>query len=318
MRDFLEFEKPLKALEERIEKLLKLSSEKKSVPRLIRILQARLAKQEQEIFGSLTPWQHTQIARHPQRPSVLHYLEHICQDFVELHGDRTFGDDKAIVGGLATFRDQSICVIGHEKGRSVKDRIARNFGMPNPEGYRKALRLMQLAEKFKRPIITFINTPGAYPGVGAEERGQAQAIAKNLFVMSQLTVPIVAVITGEGGSGGALALGVADRIVMLEHSIYSVISPEGCAAILWADSAKTHAAAAALKMTGAELQKAGIADDVIPEPLGGAHRDISATCEAVANTLHTHLNQLTKVPVNILRKDREKKFRRMAALADDT
>ncbi len=316
MRDFLDFEKPLKELEERIEKLRKSSSEKTSVPRLIRILQTRLARKEQDIFGNLTPWQHTQIARHSQRPSVLNYLEHLCQDFVELHGDRTFGDDKAIVGGFATFRDRSICVIGHEKGRSVKDRIARNFGMPNPEGYRKALRLMRLAEKFNRPIVTFINTPGAYPGVGAEERGQARAIANNLFVMSQLTVPIIAVIAGEGGSGGALALGVADRIVMLEHSIYSVISPEGCAAILWADSSKTHDAAAALKMTGAELQKLGIADDVIPEPLGGAHRDIGGACQAVARTLHTHLTQLATVPVSALRADRDKKFRRMTALAD--
>ncbi len=316
MRDFLEFEKPLKALEERIEKLLKASSEKKSVSRLIRILQTRLAKHEQEIFGSLTPWQQTQIARHPQRPSMLHYLEYMCQDFLELHGDRTFGDDKAIVGGFATFQERSICVIGHEKGRSVKDRIARNFGMPNPEGYRKALRLMRLAEKFKCPIVTFINTPGAYPGIGAEERGQAQAIAKNLFVMSRLTVPILAIITGEGGSGGALALGVADRIMMLEHSIYSVISPEGCAAILWADPARTHDAAAALKMTGVELQKSGIVDAIIPEPLGGAHRDIPGACQAVADALHTHLNQLASVPIDTLREDRDKKFRRMAALVD--
>lgn len=316
MRDFLEFEKPLKDLEERIEKLLKSHSGKKSVPRLVRILQTRLAKQEQAIYGSLTPWQHTQIARHPQRPSTPHYLEHLCQDFVELHGDRTFGDDKAIVGGFATFRDRSICVIGHQKGHSLKDRIARNFGMPHPEGYRKALRLMRLAEKFKRPIVTFINTPGAYPGVGAEERGQAQAIATNLFVMSRLTVPIVSIITGEGGSGGALALGIADRIVMLEHSIYSVISPEGCAAILWADPSKTPDAAAALKMTGAELQKFGIADEVIPEPPGGAHRDISGTCQAVADSLHTHLNELTNIPTDTLMEDRSNKFRRMTALAD--
>ncbi len=316
MRDFLEFEKPLKALEERIEKLMKSNSEKKSVPRLIRILQTRLAKQEQEIFGNLTPWQHAQLARHPQRPSILQYLEHMCQDFVELHGDRTFGDDNAIVGGLATFRDRSICVIGHEKGRGVKDRIRRNFGMPNPEGYRKALRLMRLAEKFKRPIVSFIDTPGAFPGVGAEERGQAQAIANNLFVMSRLTVPIVAIITGEGGSGGALALGVADRTVMLEHSIYSVISPEGCAAILWADSARTQDAAAALKMTGAELLKLGIADEVIPEPFGGAHRDVGGACQSVARALQTHLNQLGSVPIDTLRANRDKKFRGMAAMAD--
>ena len=316
MRDFLEFEGPLKALEERLEKLMKSSSEKKSVQREIRVLRTRLARQEQEIFGNLTPWQQTQISRHPQRPSILQYTTHLCRDFVELHGDRTFGDDKAIVGGFATFQGRSICVIGHEKGQSIKDRRKRNFGMPNPEGYRKALRLMQLAEKFKRPIVTFIDTPGAYPGVGAEERGQARAIARNLFVMARLKVPIVAIITGEGGSGGALALGVADRVVMLEHSIYSVISPEGCAAILWDDSAKRQTAAAALKMTGAELLKSGIADEVIPEPLGGAHRDVETVCQAVAQTLHTQLNQLLPLSAEELLDNRYNKFRRMAAIVN--
>jgi len=232
MREFLNFEKPLEELEERIEKITKSSSEKKGAPRLIRMLQGQLAKKETEIFGSLTPWQQTQIARHPQRPSTLKYIDAFCQDFVELHGDRNFGDDQAIVGGFATFESRSICVIGHEKGQGFKGRVKRNFGMANPEGYRKALRLMQLAEKFGRPIVTFIDTPGAYPGIGAEERGQAEAIARNLFVMARLKVPIVAIITGEGGSGGALALGVADRVLILENSIYSVISPEGCAAIL--------------------------------------------------------------------------------------
>lgn len=316
MRDFLEFEKPLKELEERLEKLKKSGSERKAVPRLIRMLQTRLAKTEQEIFGSLTPWQQTQIARHPQRPSILDYMKYMCEDFFELHGDRTFGDDKAVVGGLATFRGRSICVIGHAKGQSFKERVKRNFGMPNPEGYRKALRLMQLAEKFKRPVVTFIDTPGAYPGVGAEERGQARAIARNLFAMSGLKVPIVAVITGEGGSGGALGMGVADRIVMLEHSIYSVISPEGCAAILWEDATKTQAAAAALKMTGAELLKLGIADEVVLEPLGGAHRDVERVCQAVAQTLHTQLNQLLTLSTEQLLANRSEKFRQMAALAD--
>ncbi len=316
MRDFLEFEKPLKALEERLEKLRKSGSETKATPRLIRILQARLAKQKQEIFENLTPWQQTQLARHPQRPSILQYTKHLCRDFVELHGDRIFGDDKAIVGGFATFQSRSICVIGHEKGQSFQDRVERNFGMPNPEGYRKALRLMQLAEKFKRPIVTFIDTPGAYPGVGAEERGQARAIAHNLFVMSRLKVPVVALITGEGGSGGALALGVADRIVMLEHSIYSVISPEGCAAILWNDSGKRQTAAAALKMTGAELLKLGIADEVIPEPLGGAHRDMETICQAVAHTLHTQLSQLLTMSTEQLLENRYKKFRQMGAIVN--
>ena len=207
MRDFLEFEKPLQELEERIEKLMKSGSDRKAVPRLIRILRGRLAKTERQLFGNLTPWQQTQIARHPQRPSILHYTHHMCEDFLELHGDRTFGDDKAIVGGFATFQNRSICVIGHVKGQNFKDRVKRNFGMPNPEGYRKALRLMQLAEKFKRPIVTFIDTPGAYPGVGAEERGQAGAIAKNLFMMSRLKVPIVAIIAGEGGKRRSIGIG---------------------------------------------------------------------------------------------------------------
>ena len=316
MRDFLEFEKPLKELEERLEKLKKSGSERKALPRLLRILQARLTKMEQEIFGNLTPWQQAQIARHPQRPSILDYMKHMCEDFFELHGDRTFGDDKAVVGGFATLRGRSICVIGHEKGQNFKERVKRNFGMANPEGYRKALRLMQLAEKFKRPVVTFIDTPGAYPGIGAEERGQARAIARNLFAMSRLKVPIVAIITGEGGSGGALALGVADRIVMLEHSIYSVISPEGCAAILWEDATKTQAAAAALKMTGAELLKLGIADEVVPEPLGGAHRDVETICQALAQTLHTQLNQLLATSTDQLLANRYEKFRQMAALGD--
>ena len=316
MRDFLEFEEPLKALEERIEKLTKSSSKKQSVARLIRLLRTRVAKHERDLFGSLTPWQRVQIARHPQRPSMLHYLEHTCQHFLELHGDRAFGDDKAIVGGFATFQDQSICVIGHEKGQGFKNRVKRNFGMPNPEGYRKARRLMALAEKFNRPVVTFIDTPGAYPGVGAEERGQAEAIARNLFVMARLRVPIVAIITGEGGSGGALALGVADRVVMLEHSIYSVISPEGCAAILWDNSAKTQEAAAALNVTAAELLNAGVIDDVVPEPLGGAHRDVAATSQSLTTALQTHLSHLTRLSPETLLETRDRKFRRMLALAD--
>jgi len=316
MRDFLEFEKPLKELEERIEKVSKTSSEKKGVPRLLRMLQGQLAKKETEIFGNLTPWQQAQIARHTQRPSTLKYISTFCQDFVELHGDRNFGDDQAIVGGFATFEGRTICVIGHEKGQGVKARVKRNFGMPNPEGYRKALRLMELAEKFDRPVVTFIDTPGAYPGVGAEERGQAEAIARNLFVMARLQVPIIAVITGEGGSGGALALGVADRILILENSIYSVISPEGCAAILWNDPAKTAEAAAALKMNGAELLKLGIVDEVIPEPLGGAHRDVEVMAKSLSKSIQTHLKQLVSLKKEKLVSTREEKFRRMSALAN--
>ena len=314
MRNFLDFEKPLKELEERIEKCRKSGSDKKGIPRLIRMLQGQLAKKEMEIFGNLTPWQQAQIARHQKRPSTLKYIEAFCKDFVELHGDRSFGDDQAIIGGFATFADRSVCLIGNEKGHGVKDRIKRNFGMPNPEGYRKALRLMQLAEKFGKPIVTFIDTPGAYPGVGAEERGQAEAIARNLFVMSRLEVPIISIITGEGGSGGALALGVADRVLILENSIYSVISPEGCAAILWNDPSKTSEAAAALKMNSKELLKLGIVDEVIPEPMGGAHRDIDTMAKSLAKSLKTHLKQLEGQKKDKLVPAREEKYRRMSAL----
>jgi acetyl-CoA carboxylase carboxyl transferase subunit alpha len=314
MRDYLDFEKPLKELEERIEKCIKSGSEKKGMPRLIRMLQNQLAKKETEIFGKLTPWQQVQIARHPKRPSTLKYIEAFCKDFVELHGDRNFGDDQALVGGFAKLEDHSVCLIGNEKGQGVKERIKRNFGMPNPEGYRKALRLMRLAEKFGRPVVTFIDTPGAYPGVGAEERGQAEAIARNLFVMSRLGVPIVSIITGEGGSGGALALGVADRVLILENSIYSVISPEGCAAILWNDPSKTSEAAAALKMNGKDLLKLGIVDEVIPEPIGGAHRNIDAMAKSLAKSLKTHLKQLEGQNKDKLVAIREEKYRRMSAL----
>jgi acetyl-CoA carboxylase carboxyl transferase subunit alpha len=239
----------------------------------------------------------------------------MCRDFVEFHGDRAFGDDRAIVGGFARFSGRSVAVIGHQKGKTLKERMERNFGMPNPEGYRKALRLMRLAEKFRRPVLTFIDTPGAYPGIGAEERGQAEAIARNLAVMSRLAVPIISIITGEGGSGGALALGVADRVLMLEHSIYSVISPEGCAAILWDDPAQAAQAAAALKMTGNDLLRLGVVDEVIPEPMGGAHRDPQATAERVAKALGTHVGQLVDLPIEELLSRREKKFRAMGVTA---
>ncbi|RMH04912.1 MAG: acetyl-CoA carboxylase carboxyltransferase subunit alpha [Nitrospirae bacterium] len=315
MRDFLEFEKPLKELADRIDKLTKSEPDKPAVQRLIRILKTRLARMEHDLYSSLTPWQRTQLARHPQRPSIVRYVNLLFRDFIELHGDRTFGDDHAIVGGFASFEGRTVCVIGHEKGQGVKDRIRRNFGMPHPEGYRKALRLMKLAEKFHRPVITFIDTPGAYPGVGAEERGQAEAIAKNLFSMATLRVPIVAIITGEGGSGGALALGVADRVLMLEHAIYSVISPEGCAAILWNDASKAPEAAAALKMTSEELLRLGIVDEVIPEPLGGAHRNHEAMAAQLAKTLSAHLSALEAQPIDNLLADRYEKYRRMAAVA---
>jgi acetyl-CoA carboxylase carboxyl transferase subunit alpha len=316
MRDYLEFEQPIREIEERIEKLAGAGAARASVQDEIHKLKARLAQAEIELYSRLTPWQRAQLARHAQRPSVLDYVGAFCRDFVELHGDRAFGDDRAIVGGLARFSGRSVMVIGHQKGKTLKERMQRNFGMPNPEGYRKALRLMKLAEKFKRPILTFIDTPGAYPGIGAEERGQAEAIAQNLMAMSRLAVPIVSVVIGEGGSGGALALAVADRVLMLEHAIYSVISPEGCAAILWDDPTKAPEAAAALKMTAHDLLKLGVIDEVIPEPVGGAHRDPQAIAERTAKALSTHLGQLEELPLEELLARREQKYRKMGAVAN--
>ncbi|GJL58913.1 MAG: acetyl-coenzyme A carboxylase carboxyl transferase subunit alpha [Nitrospirales bacterium] len=313
MREYLDFEKPLKELEERIAKLVKSKSKKVSVQEAIVKSTEQLANLEREIYANLSPWQHSQIARHPQRPSISDYLEHMTNGFMELHGDRLFGDDRAIIGGFTTWKGRSIMVIGHEKGKTLKERMRRNFGMAKPEGYRKALRLMKLAERFNRPIITFIDTPGAYPGVDAEQRGQAEAIARNLLEMSRLQVPILAVVTGEGGSGGALALGVADRVLMLEHAIYSVISPEGCAAILWGDATKSSDAATALRMTGPELQKLNIIEEVIPEPMGGAHRDPKLMADRVSQALDTHFLQLQKMSPAALRKQRAAKFRSLGA-----
>lgn len=238
----------------------------------------------------------------------------MTEDFVELHGDRLFGDDQAIIGGFARFQQRPVMVIGQEKGKTLKERMKRNFGMPNPEGYRKALRLMKMAEKFQRPILTFIDTPGAYPGIDAEQRGQAEAIARNLMTMARLRVPIIASITGEGGSGGALALGLADRILILENSIYSVISPEGCAAILWGDASKAAQAASALKLTATELSKLGIVDHVVPEPLGGAHRNPETTARHLIDAIESSLQQLDKVPITTLLKERDGKFRKMEAI----
>ncbi len=313
MREYLDFEKPLKELEERIAKLVKSKSTKVSVKEAIIKSTEQLANLEQELFANLSPWQHSQIARHPQRPSISDYLELLTDHFVELHGDRLFGEDRAIIGGFATWKGRSIMAIGHEKGKSLKERMRRNFGMAKPEGYRKALRLMKLAERFKRPIITFIDTPGAYPGVDAEQRGQAEAIARNLLEMSRLQVPIIAVVTGEGGSGGALALGVADRVLMLEHAIYSVISPEGCAAILWGDASKSADAATALRMTAPELRKLNIIEEIIPEPLGGAHRDVKTMAARLSDTLDTHFLQLQQLSTATLLKQREAKFRSLGA-----
>lgn len=315
MRDYLEFEKPIREIEEKIEKLSATATNGKSSAQSdLRKLRTKLAQAEHELYKNLTPWQRTQLARHPQRPSTLDYINELTRDFLELHGDRVFGDDRAIVGGFARFNDRPVMIIGHQKGKTLKERMQRNFGMPNPEGYRKALRLMKLAEKFNRPIITFIDTPGAYPGIGAEERGQAEAVARNLFVMSRLTVPIISVVIGEGGSGGALALGVADRVLMLEHSVYSVISPEGCAAILWDSPEKVPDAASALKMTASDLLELGVIDTIIFEPLGGAHRKPRAVCDLVGKALTNQLFELLDLPAEQLLARRDHKYRKMGAV----
>ncbi len=291
---FLDFEQPIAELEAKIEELKHVTCDPEvNIQEEITRLQAKSRQLTTSIFANLTPWQITQLARHPQRPYTLDYIGAICTDFSELHGDRMYGDDPAIVGGLARIDGRPIMVIGHQKGRDTKERVRRNYGMPRPEGYRKALRLMQLAERFELPLVTLIDTQGAYPGVGAEERGQSEAIARNLLEMSTLGVPIVSVVTGEGGSGGALAIGVCDRLLMMQYSTYSVISPEGCASILWKSQDKREAAAEALNLTADRLEKLGLLDQVIEEPLGGAHRDPAATAASLKAALLTHLDALT-------------------------
>jgi acetyl-CoA carboxylase carboxyl transferase subunit alpha len=322
MKNLLGFEKPLMEMDEKIAHLLKgMDSNLKESDRKNRVEEvAKLEKKrvllQQEIFSKLTPWQITQIARYADRPTTSNYIESIFEDFTELHGDRLYGDDASIVGGLARFKGMSVIVIGHQKGKTIKDKIFRNFGMPHPEGYRKALRLMQMAERFKKPIITFIDTPGAYPGVGAEERGQSEAIARNLSVMSQLKCPILTIVIGEGGSGGALALSVSDRILMLQYAIYSVISPEGCAAILWNDDKKAEEAALALKMTAPELLRLGIIDEIIPEPAGGAHRDFSKMAETISEVIGKQLSDLTAIPLEERLQQRYNRFRKIGAYTE--
>ncbi len=279
---WLEFEMPLVELEERIQTLQDSAAVRgMDVSDEVEKLRAKARKLGTEIFAKLEPWQRVQLARHPRRPTTNDYIDHIFTDYVELHGDRMFRDDEAIVGGMASLGDRKVMILGHQKGRDTKSNIRRNFGMAHPEGYRKALRLMEMAARFERPVITFIDTPGAYPGLGAEERGQAEAIARNLREMADLPVPIICVVTGEGGSGGALALGVGDRVYMLENSIYSVISPEGCAAILWRDPAKSKEAAKAMKLTAADARRLGVIDGIVGEPIGGAHRDHQTIALAV-------------------------------------
>ncbi len=306
------FEEPLERLRARIDGLRE-SPGSPARDKAIRKISDRLVKLSGEIYANLTPWQKTLVARHPARPFTLDYVRVLLRDFVELRGDRAFADDPAIVAGFGTLGGRTVAVVGHQKGRDTKEKVRRNFGMPRPEGYRKALRVMKLAEKFHRPVLTFIDTPGAYPGVESEERGVSEAIAVNLLEMARLKVPLVATVTGEGGSGGALGIGVTDAILMLEHSVYSVISPEGCAAILWKDQAKAREAAEAMRMTAADCKALGIADEVIPEPPGGAHSDPVATIDAVGQALVRQLDRLAAIPVDALLEARYAKFRRMGA-----
>ncbi len=291
--DYLDFEQPIVELEAKIDELRLVESDNEfNLNEEITKLQAKSQGLIESIFSNLSPWQVAQLARHSKRPYTLDYVERLFTNFVELHGDRMYADDAAIVSGIAKFEGKSVAVIGHQKGRNTKENIKRNFGMPRPEGYRKALRIMELAERFKMPILTFIDTPGAYPGIGAEERGQSQAIALNLERMSSLRVPIICTVIGEGGSGGALAIGVGDHLAMLSYSTYSVISPEGCASILWKDAAKAEDAAIALGITAPRLKELGLIDEIIEEPLGGAHRDIDMTCENVRQSLTKSLDRL--------------------------
>jgi acetyl-CoA carboxylase carboxyl transferase subunit alpha len=311
LKSYLEFEKPIAELEEKLRELQELSTDTVDLKSEIVRLEKKVEKMREEIFSNLTRWQTVQLARHINRPFTTDYIRLIFTDFIELHGDRKFADDHAIVAGLARLDGNPVMVIGHQKGRDTKEKVFRNFGMPNPEGYRKALRLMEMAERFHLPIITFVDTPGAFPGIGAEERGQAEAIARNLLEMSRLHTPIVVVVTGEGGSGGALAIAVGDRILMLEHSIYSVISPEGCAAILWSDGTKGEVAAEALKPTARDLKELGVIDEIVSEPPGGAHRNHEATAKSVHEAIERNLRELKALTMDKLLAERYDKFRTM-------
>jgi acetyl-CoA carboxylase carboxyl transferase subunit alpha len=302
-------------LERQIEELSKLVPNDNTARELER-LRKRLEKLRREVFARLTPWQRFQLAKHPQRPFTLDYIDLIFENFVELHGDRRFEDDPAMVGGMATFHGEPCIVVGTQKGKDTKQKLHRNFGMPKPEGYRKAIRLMKLAEKFSRPVFTFIDTVGAFPGVEAEERGQAEAIAYNLREMARLQVPIIVAVIGEGGSGGALGIGVGDRVLMLEHAYYSVISPEGCAAILWKDQAKVEEAANALKITSQDLKALGVVDEVIPEPDGGAHLDPTAAASLLDERLRKALAELKAVPIATLLESRYRRFRRLGSVIE--
>lgn len=324
IKSYLEFEKPIEELELKIEELRRISDGKDiDLSGEVKKLEKKVKDLRTEIFSKLTPWQKTLLARHPDRPYTLDYIPLITEEFIELHGDRRYADDKAVVGGLALIRGNPVVIIGQQKGRGTKERIRRNFGQPHPEGYRKALRLMELAEKFNRPVITFVDTQGAYPGLGAEERGQAEAIAVNMMGMSGLRVPIISIVIGEGGSGGALALSVADRLYMLEHSVYSVISPEGCAAILWRKNGDLSSedfskAAEALKLTAQDLLKFKIIDDIIPEPVGGAHRDVGQTALQITDKIVAALEELAPKAVGKLVEERYRRLRKIGAFSEET
>ena len=298
--DFLDFEQPIAELQAKIEQLRYVGDAEINLSEEISKLEEKATTLTRSIFAKLTPRQISQLARHPKRPYTLDLIKYLFTDFQELHGDRAFADDKAIIGGLARFRGHSVMVIGHQKGRDTKENIKRNFGMPRPEGYRKALRLMRMAEKFHLPIITFIDTPGAYPGIGAEERGQSEAIARNLYEMAQLRTPIICTVVGEGGSGGALAIGVGDRVMMLQYATYSVISPEGCASILWKSAEKAAEAADAMGITADRLKSLGLIDYIVPEPLGGAHRDMEAAAQILGEAIETNLRELKIMPLDKL------------------
>jgi acetyl-CoA carboxylase carboxyl transferase subunit alpha len=317
--NFLDFEQPIAELEDKIEELRYVCDDNEiNVSEEIARLEAKSRDLTETIFSKLTPWQVAQLARHPQRPGMMKYVERIFSDFEELHGDRCFADDAAVIGGVARLdnRSTSVMVIGTQKGYDTKEKIRRNFGMPRPEGYRKALRLMQLAERFRMPVLTFIDTPGAYPGVDAEERGQSEAIARNLFAMSRLKTPIICTVIGEGGSGGALAIGVGDRVLMLEYSIYSVISPEGCASILWKSADYASQAAEAMGVTSGQIKELGLIDQIVKEPLGGAHRDVDTMAARLKEAVTDHLDHLTHVPLDKLLEERYERLMRFGVYQD--
>ncbi|MEO0093869.1 MAG: acetyl-CoA carboxylase carboxyltransferase subunit alpha [candidate division WOR-3 bacterium] len=314
LEGWLDFERPIAELEAKIQELSSLGSYQDEISRL----RGQVERLKKKIYSNLTPWQKVQLARHPRRPYTLDYIDLICEEFIELHGDRRFADDPAIVAGLAKIDEKKLVIIGHQKGRDTKEKLRRNFGMPHPEGYRKALRVMELAGKFSLPLVTFVDTPGAYPGVGAEERGQAEAIARNLRELATLPVPIVVVISGEGGSGGALAIAIGDRILIMEYATYSVITPEGCASILWRDGNKAEEAAKVLRMTSQDLLEFKVIDEIIPEPLGGAHQDWASAAQNVKAAILKNLSLLEAIPTEELIARRIEKFARLGQIGQSS